>query len=75
MLAPKGSAFLFVRREIQPLVEPLIVSWGFNPTPDFTTGSRFVDFLQWTGTRDPFRGRYLRAKARGERYPKRWGVG
>ena len=53
MLAPKGSAFLFVRREIQPLVEPLIVSWGFNPTPDFTTGSRFVDFLQWTGTRDP----------------------
>jgi isopenicillin-N epimerase len=53
MLGPKGAAFLFVRREAQQLVEPLIVSWGFNPTPEFTTGSRFVDLLQWTGTRDP----------------------
>jgi isopenicillin-N epimerase len=53
MLAPKGAAFLYVRRDVQPLVEPLVVSWGFNPTPDFTTGSRFVDILQWTGTRDP----------------------
>jgi isopenicillin-N epimerase len=53
MLAPKGAAFLFVRREIQHLVEPLVVSWGSNPTPDFATGSRFVDILQWTGTRDP----------------------
>ncbi len=24
-----------------------------NPTPEFTTGTRFVDILQWTGTRDP----------------------
>jgi isopenicillin-N epimerase len=53
MLAPKGAAFLYVRGDVQPLVEPLVVSWGFNPTPDFTTGSRFVDILQWTGTRDP----------------------
>jgi isopenicillin-N epimerase len=53
MLGPKGAAFLFVRPEAQQLVEPLIVSWGFNPTPEFTTGSRFVDLLQWTGTRDP----------------------
>ena len=53
MLAPKGSAFLFVRRELQNLIEPLIVSWGYNPTPETTTGSRFIDILQWTGTRDP----------------------
>jgi isopenicillin-N epimerase len=53
MLAPKGAAFLFVRSESQPLVEPLVVSWGMNPTPEFTTGTRFVDILQWTGTRDP----------------------
>ena len=53
MLAPKGSAFLFVRREVQHLVEPLIVSWGYHPTPDIATGSRFVDLLQWSGTRDP----------------------
>jgi isopenicillin-N epimerase len=53
MLAPKGSAFLYVRRELQDLIEPLVVSWGFHATPDITTGSRFVDYLQWTGTKDP----------------------
>ena len=53
MLAPKGSAFLYMRREFQHLIEPLIVSWGYNPTPEIATGSRFVDLLQWTGTKDP----------------------
>ena len=53
MLAPKGVAFLYVRCEIQDLINPLIVSWGTNPTPDIATGSRFVDILQWTGTKDP----------------------
>jgi len=53
MLAPKGAAFLYVRREIQNLINPLIVSWGTNPTPDIATGSQFIDILQWTGTKDP----------------------
>ena len=53
MLAPKGSAFLFVRRELQELVAPLVVSWGYHASPEMTTGSRFLDFLQWTGTKDP----------------------
>jgi len=53
MLAPKGSAFLYVRSEIQDLINPLVVSWGMNPTPEIATGSRFVDILQWTGTKDP----------------------
>ncbi len=53
MLAPKGAAFLYVRRELQPQIEPLVVSWGYRPTPETTTGSRFVDILQWTGTKDP----------------------
>ncbi len=53
MLAPKGSAFLFVRRQTQQLVEPLIVSWGSHSTSETTTGSRFIDILQWTGTKDP----------------------
>lgn len=51
LLAPKGSAFLYARRERQHLVAPLIVSWGFEaqrPGP-----SPFVDLLEWTGTRDP----------------------
>ncbi len=53
MLAPKGAAFLYVKRETQNQVDPLIVSWGFVPTPETTTGSRFIDLLQWTGTKDP----------------------
>jgi isopenicillin-N epimerase len=53
MLAPKGAAFLFVRREIQTIIEPLIVSWGYHADTQTTTGSRFIDILQWTGTKDP----------------------
>lgn len=53
MLAPKGAAFLFVRSEVQELIQPLVVSWGTHPTPDIATGSRFIDILQWTGTKDP----------------------
>lgn len=53
MLSPKGAAFLYVRRELQHLVEPLIVSWGYQATEEMTTGSRFVDLLQWAGTKDP----------------------
>ncbi len=48
--APKGSAFLYARRERQPLLEPLVVSWGWEseqPGP-----SRFVDEQEWQGTRD-----------------------
>lgn len=50
LCAPKGSAFLYARPEVQPLVEPLVVSWGntaFTPT-----GSSFLDEQQWAGTRD-----------------------
>lgn len=53
MLGPKGAGFLYVRHELQQLIEPLIVSWGYDPKPGESTGSRFVDLLQWTGTKDP----------------------
>lgn len=53
MLSPKGAAFLYVRRALQDLVEPLVVSWGSSPTPEKSTGSHFIDILQWTGTKDP----------------------
>ncbi len=51
MMAPKGAAFLHARSEVQHLLEPLVVSWGWesrNPGP-----SRFLDHFEWTGTRDP----------------------
>jgi len=53
LLSPKGAAFLYARREAQPLIEPLIVSWGYHATAETTSGSQFIDYLQWTGTRDP----------------------
>lgn len=50
MLAPKGAAFLYARREVQSLLEPLVVSWGWRaerPGP-----SRFIDEQEYQGTRD-----------------------
>jgi isopenicillin-N epimerase len=52
-LSPKGAAFLYARREVQSLIEPLVISWGLHPNGTPSTGSQFVDYLQWTGTRDP----------------------
>lgn len=53
MMAPKGAGFLYVRRDVQSVVEPLIVSWGYHASDDIATGSQFIDYLQWTGTHDP----------------------
>ena len=53
MLSPKGAAFLYTRKDIQGLVEPLVVSWGWSADNNNTTGSRYIDILQWTGTYDP----------------------
>jgi isopenicillin-N epimerase len=53
MMAPKGAGFLYTCRERQPLIEPLVVSWGYCADETTTTGSQYVDYLEWTGTRDP----------------------
>ena len=50
LCAPKGSAFLFASPAMQKFIEPLVVSWGYEP--DLIIESPFVDLLQWTGTRD-----------------------
>jgi len=50
MNAPKGSAFLWARRDAQAIVEPLVVSWGWRP--ERPGPSRFVDEHEWQGTRD-----------------------
>lgn len=52
LMAPKGSAFLFARQEHHAWIDPLIVSWGYESEPEFSTGSRFIDYHQWQGTRD-----------------------
>lgn len=53
MFAPKGAAFLYARGEVQALVEPLVVSWGYGNDPQLSSGSRYIDILQWRGTYDP----------------------
>ena len=44
MCAPKGAGFLYVRRELQSLVIPPVVSWGWR--------AGFIEEQQWQGTRD-----------------------
>jgi isopenicillin-N epimerase len=50
LCAPKGAGFFYARPEMQHLLKPLVVSWGYEPE---TPGpSSFVDLHEWWGTRD-----------------------
>jgi isopenicillin-N epimerase len=50
MLAPKGTAFVYVRPEVQHLIEPLIVGHGWFP--DRRSEQPLVDYVEQFGTRD-----------------------
>lgn len=50
LLTPKGSAFLYVKKEWQHLMDPLIISWGYHA--EFPSESQFQDYHQFNGTRD-----------------------
>ncbi len=50
LCAPKGSAFLYSRKKIQNMLDPLVVSWGYES--EKPGSSRFVDYHEWQGTRD-----------------------
>jgi isopenicillin-N epimerase len=49
--APKGAGFLYARPEVQHLIEPLVVSWGWRPRDP--GASIFVDEIERQGTHDP----------------------
>lgn len=50
MLTPKGSSFLYVKKEYQSLFDPLVISWGYDAL--FPSDSQFLDYHQTQGTRD-----------------------
>jgi isopenicillin-N epimerase len=50
LMGPKGSSFLYVNKENQPWVDPLLISWGYQS--DFPSDSTFIDYHQTAGTRD-----------------------
>jgi isopenicillin-N epimerase len=59
LMAPKGSAFLYVRRDLQAAINPLIIShgWTMDAREPGTAGvfgnTPFIDGLEMQGTRDP----------------------
>jgi isopenicillin-N epimerase len=59
LMTPKGSAFLYVRPELQGMINPLVVSHGWTidskePGAKGAFGnSPFIDELEMQGTRDP----------------------
>ncbi|MFY7739013.1 MAG: aminotransferase class V-fold PLP-dependent enzyme [Flavobacterium sp.] len=50
MLAPKGSSFLYVKKEFQADVDPLVVSWGYESL--VPSDSQFLDYHEYQGTND-----------------------
>lgn len=50
MLAPKGSSFLYVKKDFQEMLDPLVVGWGYE---SLSPGeSQFLDYQEFQGTRD-----------------------
>lgn len=52
LMAPPGAGFLYARPERQALLEPLVVSWGWES--EWETGwTPFEERFSWFGTDDP----------------------
>ncbi len=52
LCAPKGSAFLYTRRDRQSLIEPILLSWGWGAEKSLEFGSDYLNKLQFFGTND-----------------------
>ena len=50
LCAPKGAGFMYARPEVQSLLKPLVISWGYES--EKPGDSTFIDHHQWWGTRD-----------------------
>jgi isopenicillin-N epimerase len=49
-MAPKGCSFLYATKSVQPICDPMIVSWGYQAAKP--SHSKFLDYHQMIGTRD-----------------------
>jgi isopenicillin-N epimerase len=50
MLAPKGSSFLYVKKDFQEMLDPLVVGWGYESVAPGE--SQFLDYQEFQGTRE-----------------------
>ncbi len=50
MMTPKGCSFLYVTKENQSWVDPLVVNWGYESA--MPSHSQFQDYHELQGTRD-----------------------
>ena len=50
LCAPKGSAFLYARPDVQERLDPLVVSWGWEPA--VPVDSTFIAHHEYQGTRE-----------------------
>ena len=61
LCAPKGAGFLYARRDLHDMIDPLVVSWGYQPCSGQSVGgglvlssatTRLVQHNQYQATRD-----------------------
>ena len=59
MCSPKGVSFLYVKKEFQNRIDPLVVSWGYEaegtsllPGNNNQIYKQFINYHEWQGTRD-----------------------
>lgn len=52
LCAPKGAAFLYARPDAQRMLEPLVVSWGWEAEEGYPAESTFIAHHEYRGTRD-----------------------
>ena len=50
MCAPKGTSFLYVKKNLQDEIMPPVISWGWEV--ELLDSSRFLNRHEWQGTRD-----------------------
>jgi isopenicillin-N epimerase len=51
LCAQRASGFLYARPELQHLLHPLVVSWGWEAVAP--RDSQFLDYFEWPGTHNP----------------------